>query len=123
MFEVSKSFSFESGHVLDHHDGKCRHPHGHSYELIVILRVPQLLNSGPKKNMVMDFSDISLVVKPMIEKYFDHKWLNDSLENDAPTAEFIAYWVYHYLEPLLPNLYSIKIKETQTSSALYTKVT
>jgi 6-pyruvoyltetrahydropterin/6-carboxytetrahydropterin synthase len=119
MYEVEKTFSFEAGHILDHHDGKCRQPHGHSYVMKIKLRTNQLDPSGPKKNMVIDFTSISLIVKPMIEHYFDHKWLNDSLETDAPTAEFIAHWTYHYLEPLLPNLYSVTISETNTSNATY----
>ncbi len=89
MFELEKIFTFEAGHLLDHHDGKCRHPHGHSYVLKVIIRQESLIESGPKKNMLMDFSQLSELVKPMIEQYFDHKWLNDSLETDSPTAEFI----------------------------------
>lgn len=121
MFEVEKTFTFEAGHLLDHHDGKCRHPHGHSYTIKVKLRVEQLVPSGPKKNMVIDFITISEIVKPMIDDYFDHKWLNDTLESDSPTAEYIAYWVFNYLEPLLPNLYSITVCETSTASATYTK--
>lgn len=119
MFEVEKIFRFEAGHLLDHHDGKCRHPHGHSYSLKIIIRAENLIDSGPKKNMVLDFSTISEYVKPMIEKYFDHKWLNDSLESDSPSAEFIAQWIFHYLEPKLKGLYSITVFETETSGATY----
>lgn len=120
MYEVSKSFTFEAGHVLDHHDGKCRHPHGHSYSITVKLRTEALVESGPKKHMVVDFSSISSVVKPMIEQYFDHKWLNDSLETDAPTAEFIAFWIFRFLESRLADLFSVTVNETSTSSATYT---
>jgi 6-pyruvoyltetrahydropterin/6-carboxytetrahydropterin synthase len=123
MFEVEKTFSFEAGHVLDHHDGKCRHPHGHSYVLKVTLQADSLIPSGPKQNMILDFTDISSIVKPMIEKHFDHKWLNDSLNTESPTAEFIAYWIFHYLEPHLPGLVAITIFETATSSAAYRKGT
>jgi 6-pyruvoyltetrahydropterin/6-carboxytetrahydropterin synthase len=119
-FEVEKIFSFEAGHLLDHHDGKCRHPHGHSYVLKIRLRSEELVREGPKKNMVIDFSLISSLVKPMIETYFDHKWLNTTLECDSPTAEYIAYWVFHHLEPLIPNLYSVTVCETPSASATYT---
>ncbi|MBA3722151.1 MAG: 6-carboxytetrahydropterin synthase QueD [Parachlamydiaceae bacterium] len=119
MFEVDKSFHFEAGHVLDHHDGKCRHPHGHSYVLKVTIRSAELEKSGPKKNMVMDFSTITEVVKPMIDHYFDHKWLNDTLESDSPSAEFMAKWIFDFLESKLIGLYSITIFETKTCSATY----
>lgn len=119
MFELEKSFSFEAGHVLPLHDGKCREPHGHSYSLTIHIRSDKLIQSGPKTNMVIDFTDINIIVRPMIEKFLDHKWLNDSLQCEAPTVEFIAVWIYNYLKPLLPNLYAISIYETATSRVFY----
>lgn len=121
MFELEETFCFEAGHILKHHDGKCSTPHGHSYVLIVRIRGKKLISSGPKLNMVIDFYDIIHVVKPMIEQYLDHKWLNDSLSTEAPTAEFIARWIYNHLKPSLPDLYSITICETVTSKATYTE--
>ena len=121
MFELEKIFTFEAGHLLDHHDGKCRNPHGHSYVLKVIIRATELIPSGPKKNMVMDFSSLSSLVKPMIETYFDHMWLNDTLETDSPSAEFIAKWIFDFLEPKIPGLHAITIRETDTCSATYYK--
>lgn len=121
MFEVEKMFHVEAGHTLDHHDGKCRSPHGHSYIIKVKLRTAELIPNGPKKHMVMDFLTLSDIVKPMIAQYFDHKWLNDSLQTDTPTAEFIAYWIFCYLQPFLPNLYSVTVCETASSQATYSK--
>lgn len=120
MFELKKTFSFEAGHQLPYHQGKCSHPHGHSYVLHVHVRHPHLVADGPSKNMVTDFDDISRVVKPMIQSYLDHRWLNDTLNNDSPTAEFIAKWIFDHLYPLLPNLYAITIQETATGSVTYT---
>lgn len=119
MFELEKSFRFEAGHVLSHHDGKCSSPHGHSYELVVHVQAPSLIPTGPKKNMVADFLDISLIVKPMIDKYLDHHWLNDSLQNDSPTAEFIAKWIFDYLLPLISGLTAITLHETRSSKVTY----
>lgn len=119
MFELEKIFRFEAGHVLKHHDGKCKDPHGHSYMLTVRLRSPTLIASGPKTNMVLDFGDVKSVVKPMIVEFLDHKWLNDTLKSDSPTAEYIAQWIYQHLKPHLPLLYSVTIHETVNSSATY----
>ncbi len=120
MYEIEKSFTFEAGHVLKHHDGKCSQPHGHSYKLTVVLCAVQLIAEGPKKNMVIDFLDIGTIVKPMIEKYFDHHWINDTLQTDSPTAEFMARWIYEYLQPFLPGLKSISLNETATAKVTYT---
>ena len=119
MFEVEKSFSFEAGHVLDHHDGHCSNPHGHSYVISVILRVQDTIKEGPKKNMVFDFLDVNAIVKPMIDQYFEHKWLNDTLETDSPTAEYIACWIYNFLFKKLPCLYAVTVKETASSKVTY----
>jgi 6-pyruvoyltetrahydropterin/6-carboxytetrahydropterin synthase len=119
MFEIEKSFYFEAGHSLVHHDGNCRNPHGHSYTLVVKMRSETLISFGPKRNMVVDFSDISAVVKPVIEEYLDHKWLNDTLKTDSPSAEFIAQWAFHHLAKLLPTLYEVSIYETASSKVTY----
>ena len=105
-----------------HHDGLCSEPHGHSYQFIVTIRNDTLISSGPKKNMVIDFFDISDSVKPMIEKYLDHKWLNDTLESDSPTAEYIAKWIYDHLATKIEGLYSITLFETETSKVVYRRM-
>ncbi len=118
-FEIEKTFRFEAGHSLVHHDGKCRNPHGHSYTFQVLLSADSLITSGPKTNMVIDFYDISTVVKPMIEEYLDHQWLNDTLKTDSSTAEFIAKWIYDYLKPRLSGLQAVTVWETVTAKVTY----
>ena len=119
MFELIKSFRFEAGHTLCHHDGYCSSPHGHSYVLDVHLSSKTLQTSGPQTNMVVDFQEIKKVVKPMISEYLDHKWLNDTLMTDSPTAEFIARWIFEYLAPNLPFLSAITIHETALAKVTY----
>ena len=119
MFEIKKSFHFEAGHSLEHHDGKCRTPHGHSYQIEVVLQADCLIKDGPEKNMVTDFGRVSAEVKPMIENFFDHKWLNETLETDSPTAEFIAQWIFDHLKNVLPNLNSVTVAETGSARAKY----
>lgn len=122
MFEIEKTFHFEAGHSMTHHDGKCCAPHGHSYLLTIALRSNDLISSGPKTNMVMDFTDISAIVKPMVEEYFDHKWLNDTLNTDSPSTEFMARWIYNYLQPKLPLLYTVSLQETRSSKVTYREI-
>jgi 6-pyruvoyltetrahydropterin/6-carboxytetrahydropterin synthase len=120
MYEIEKAFPFEAGHVLKNNDGKCGVPHGHSFIIFVKIQAGQLIDSGPQKNMIIDHHEISKIVNPMIESYFDHKWLNDTLKTEAPTIEFIAKWVYDYLAPSLPYLYQITVQETAKCKASYT---
>lgn len=119
MFEIRKSFTFEASHQLTHHDGKCARLHGHSYSLTIELTGPTLKESGPQKNMLADFSLIALPVKKVIASHLDHHHLNDSLQTDSPTAEFIARWLYHHLLPALPLLTAVTVCETATCSATF----
>lgn len=119
MFELEKQFYFEAGHLLTHHQGTCRRPHGHSYRFALKIRGHSLNSSGSNSQMVMDFQQLSAMVRPMIDQYFDHQWLNETLNTDSPTAEFIAEWIYHYLKRSLPALYSVTVWETSTASATY----
>lgn len=120
MYLIEKTFTFAASHSLEHHDGHCRKLHGHTYGLKVVVKSETLVESGPKRNMVIDFTEIKTIVKPMLKKYLDHCHLNDTLESDSPTAEFIAKWVYDHLKPLIPQLDSITIQESPSARATYT---
>lgn len=69
--------------------------------------------------MVIDFSDVSSAVKPMIFEYFDHRWINDTLKTDASTVEFMAKWIYDHLKPKIPCLHKVTLFETPSCSASY----
>ena len=67
----------------------------------------------------MDFTDISRIVKPMIDDFFDHKWLNTTLNTDSATAEYMAKWIFDYLTPLIQGLCAITIHETDSARVTY----
>ena len=66
--------------------------------------------------MIMDFDDISRVVKREIVERLDHSSLNDTFEN--PTAEQIALWIWQTLAVLLPQLSEVALWETSTAAAI-----
>ncbi len=119
MFELQKTFTFEAGHSLSRHKGKCHTPHGHSYTLTIILQSEMLRTEGAESCMVMDFYAIKAIVDRMLFTCLDHQWLNDTLETDSPTAEYIARWVYQHLKPQLPLLHAVTIHETATAQVTY----
>lgn len=119
MFLLRKSFRFEAAHQLVHHGGKCAHLHGHSYKLEVQLASPTLQKSGSSTNMVQDFEHISAVVRTLVKEFLDHRNLNETLDSDSPTAEFIAQWTYERLHKKLPQLVAVTIRETESSSVTY----
>jgi 6-pyruvoyltetrahydropterin/6-carboxytetrahydropterin synthase len=113
--EIRKQFRFEAAHVLPHHPGKCSRLHGHSYRFEVALEGP-LQGDGQAKGMVVDFDEISAVVKPAVVERLDHASLNDFMPN--PTAEHIALWIWNELASRLNGLREIVVWETQTACAI-----
>lgn len=137
MFRVSKEFSFDMAHILDGHDGKCQNLHGHTYKLQVEIS-GELYRKGPKKGMVMDFTDLKNIVRKLILDPMDHAFIYDTnseregriaaLLNELnsktfgiptrTTAEEIARFMFNRLKPELP-LSAVRLWETSTSFCEY----
>lgn len=118
---ISKTFTFEAAHHLPHHDGKCKHPHGHSYRVEIILRGPiDDDEESCKRGMVVDYSDVSAVFKREIHAKLDHQDLNVVLADDIPvtTAEWLAAWILARMRHALGGVVvGCRVHETATSMA------
>lgn len=121
MFRLMKTFRFEAAHHLPQHDGKCRRVHGHSWVGKIVVESPgcNLRCDGPKAGMVIDYGDISAVIKPVVEQYLDHWNLNETTGLANPTSEELARWIYDKVKPALSMLAAVIIEETCTSSCEY----
>lgn len=77
-------------HRLPHHDGKCRHLHGHTYVVRVYVTGPvQAVEEGNSQSgMVTDFGLVKDFLS-RIEARMDHQFANDTLD-EYPTAERMA---------------------------------
>ncbi len=106
---VSKIFYFEAAHYLPGHD-HCGRIHGHSYKLEVQCEG----GVNPQTGMVIDFGDISKVVKEKVISKIDHSFLNDIIE--IPTAENILLWVGNEISSSLP-VSRLRLWETRNSYA------
>lgn len=118
---ITKRFTFEAAHFLaDKSFGKCERVHGHSYQLFVTVSAEKLENS-----MVMNFSDLSTIVKENIIDKVDHFLLNDVFpEVKFPTSENIVLKFVEILENKLPegiSLEKVKLSETSNSFVEWTK--
>ena len=114
---VTKIFHFESAHHLPDHRGKCARLHGHSYRLEVTVRGPIKDMPGESDHgMVMDFADLSQLVKNSVIEQLDHQDLN-AVTGLHTTAENLAHWIWseltaHSLSEAL--LYRIRLWETES---------
>ena len=111
-----KEFAFDAAHNLIHYHGKCERLHGHTYKLVVKLKG----TPGPE-DMVYDFTQLKTLVKEQVLVDFDHRYINDFIEQ--PTAENIAVYIWNKLEPLVrtetARLYEIEVWETSTSGIIF----
>ncbi len=111
--ELSKTFRFDAAHRLPNVPcgHKCAAMHGHGYRVTVVV-------SGkvdPQTGWVMDFGKINDLVEPLI-KQLDHAVLNEIAGLDNPTSEIIAKWFWDRIAPALPELSTIIVAESDTSS-------
>jgi 6-pyruvoyltetrahydropterin/6-carboxytetrahydropterin synthase len=119
-FRLTKTFRFEASHQLFHHDGRCRRLHGHSWAGSLTFLGTRLHEVGPQTGMVLDYARIGKLTRA-IEVLFDHRHLNDLLDN--PTSERLAWYiaalVYRHVPPTLANsgitLDRVTIEETCTT--------
>ena len=137
---ITKEFTFETGHALYGHDGKCKNIHGHSYKLsVTVLGNPVLDSNDPKFGMIMDFSDLKKIVKEEIVDRFDHATIfnkntphielannlkslghNVVLVDYQPTSEMLVTDFADKIKNRLPKnikLFSLKLRETASCYA------
>lgn len=109
---VSRKAHFNAAHRLYRKDwsmeknqavfGKCNNPnfHGHNYELIVSVTG----TVDPETGYVVDTKILSDLIKEHVEEAFDHKNLNEDVpdfKDLIPTAEHIAYVIWHKLRVVI----------------------
>ena len=115
---LTKTFHFEAAHHLPGHRGKCARIHGHSYHMEIALRGPLKDATGQSDDgMVMDFEDLSRIVRSSIIEQLDHSDLNEVV-GVRTTAENLVHWMWDMLLATgLPDslLYRIRLWETEGS--------
>ena len=114
--EIYKEFHFEAAHLLPNVPAghKCARLHGHSFQVRLSVRGEAPEPSG----WVMDFGDLKACFKPVLEQ-LDHYYLNDIPGLENPTSENIARWIWAKLQPNLPELSKVEVRETCTSGFIY----
>jgi 6-pyruvoyltetrahydropterin/6-carboxytetrahydropterin synthase len=110
---LRKEYGFEAAHFIYNHPGKCRNLHGHSYKLFVSLEG----QVNPETGMIIDFDDLSKIVREKVIFPLDHRFLNDLIP--LSTAENISAWIWEQLKPGLPALVQLELFETTDNCVIY----
>ena len=114
--ELFKTFQIEAAHHLPNvpADHKCRRLHGHSFRIDVHVSGPVDQHLG----WVQDFADIKSAFRPLFDQ-LDHRYLNEIPGLKNPTSENLAVWIWDRLQPTLPLLSKVVVRETCTSACSY----
>jgi 6-pyruvoyltetrahydropterin/6-carboxytetrahydropterin synthase len=114
--ELIKEYRFEAAHRLPNvpEGHQCGRPHGHSYKVAIHVEGEIDETAG----WVVDYADISAVVKPVIEE-LDHHTLETIPGLENPTSEHLARWLWARIEPEVPLLSAVTVHETATSACVY----
>lgn len=92
MFQLQVRRHFDAAHFLTHYDGKCSQMHGHTWYVDVYIEGPVLGTC----NMLIDFIDVKRLIDEQLTM-LDHTTINVVLNQEDPTAEFLAKWLYTQL--------------------------
>lgn len=127
MYKITRQFVISSSHQLWDSSisaeenkeifGKCSNPpsHGHNYIIDVTLKSNEL-----KHGMVRNFSEVKKIFLEKIDKVYDHQFLNNLIPG-LTTAENMAKLFYELMKIQFPEVCSVKVYETPTSSAEYSE--
>jgi len=112
---VVKRTSFDAAHFLPKYEGKCKNMHGHRWTVELGVEGPV----NPWTGMVVDFTELKYFLKVKVVEVFDHKVVNDVVEN--PTAENIVAYIGEAWENWLRKGYQelalVRVWETEDSYA------
>ncbi|MCL4548825.1 MAG: 6-carboxytetrahydropterin synthase [Bacteroidetes bacterium] len=78
--KIAKEFTWEMGHRLTFHKGKCKNLHGHSYKCMV-----ELTGEADQNGMVLDYYDVKKIIEPLIEE-MDHSFMVFSSDKELIQA-------------------------------------
>jgi 6-pyruvoyltetrahydropterin/6-carboxytetrahydropterin synthase len=82
VYIIRVEVSFDAGHRLLGHTGKCSSPHGHTYTAEVFVTAEELNNIG----LAFDFGDVKSHVKAWIDRNWDHAFLANSADQQLIDA-------------------------------------
>ncbi|MFZ2906089.1 MAG: 6-carboxytetrahydropterin synthase [Cyclobacteriaceae bacterium] len=136
MLAITKIFRFEAAHAIHGYAGKCRHIHGHSYELhVTVAHQNHEQDFIAGQGILIDFKQIKSLMQETLD-LLDHKlilskkYLSEHERPFAdeellvfevePTAENLLLFLRNRIIPALPSgfvIHQLVLWETRDSYA------
>ena len=97
LYHVTRRIGIDAGHRIRNHGSKCRHIHGHRYEIEATCAAPRPHDDGEQSGMVLDFGFLKDEMLDVIDAPCDHGFLAEIADADAlamlcpPTADFAGW--------------------------------
>ncbi|MGD9014964.1 MAG: 6-carboxytetrahydropterin synthase QueD [Candidatus Omnitrophota bacterium] len=116
MFEIKVIGQFSAAHNLRGYRGRCEELHGHNWKVEVSVSGEKLDKAG----MLMDFKQLRMRLNKVLDR-LDHKYITrlTHFKRINPTSENIAKYIYQSLKAQTPDLKSVTVWESDSSSASY----
>ena len=111
MYLLTVDGSFDTAHHLPEYDGKCKHVHGHTWNVTAVFEYRSL-----SQGMAQDFTYLSCQLTLVLEQ-FDHHDLNEIMV--MPTAELIAKRIYDQLKGRKLPVSQVVVNETLKHGVMY----
>lgn len=114
--QIFKEFTLEAAHRLPNvpEGHKCARLHGHSFHVEIHAKG----TVDEELGWVMDFADLKAAFRPIHER-LDHQYLNEIEGLENPTSENLARWIWQQIQPSLPAISRVVVRETCTSGCIY----
>ncbi|MBR4201596.1 MAG: 6-carboxytetrahydropterin synthase QueD [Oscillospiraceae bacterium] len=84
MFILKTNAAFDSAHFLAGYNGKCANLHGHHWVIEAEAGQEALQQTGEKRGMVIDFSDLKKAVRSLAD-FYDHALIYETGSLKAAT--------------------------------------
>ena len=137
MYCIKTKHSFDSAHFLHGYIGKCKNIHGHRWTVEIEVKAEELTQQGEKRGMLVDFGQLKLDLKQLLEEY-DHKLIIEegtlkdttlkALEEEdfaiitlkfRPTAENLSKFFYGKMKDKGYDVMRCTVYETPNNCAIY----
>ncbi len=118
MFEIIVRDHIASAHQLHGYDGPCKHLHGHTWNIEVVMIGDKLDEVG----LLTDFKIVKKKLKDILMP-IDHVCLNDlpAFKDTNPSTENLARHIYCELNKVSAplKLKHVQVWESDTASIIY----
>ena len=115
-YQITKQFSFSASHWIGGlpEGHQCARLHGHNYRVEIVIRGHELDDHG----FILDYGELD-VIGEWIKQELDHRHLNDVMGTDRTTAENLARMIYDKWSGDFPEIYAVRVSETDKTWASY----